>query len=116
MKVCKKQLSYMLFLALTLVAIYSGPTKTVNATQVEGGAVQTNGIVSFYKEDKSNSIDSTATIPTNNSANSAKPIGRYPSTGERNQKHLIVLGLLLLLLVFLLFYFIKRKKQKKESN
>ena len=83
-----------------------------------GGAVQTNGVISFYKGDSPASSDSSTTEPSEvpksgdtlpNTNNTVKPTGKYPSTGELVKTSLAFSGAAIVLFAIILILWRKRK-------
>lgn len=81
-----------------------------------GGAVQTNGGITFYEESISISSTEQSTTPsTTSKPTSQKPVGRYPSTGELVKASLGISGAVLVAIVLILFY-LKRKKERENTE
>ncbi|WP_086349972.1 LPXTG cell wall anchor domain-containing protein [Candidatus Enterococcus clewellii] len=108
-----------LFISVVVMAfIFLGKPAIGFATE-NGGAVQTNGVISFYEEstDSSSSTEPSSTteptIPTTEPTkpSGSKPQGKYPSTGELIKKSLGISGAALLLIALILFYVKRRKEQ-----
>ncbi|WP_321384336.1 cell wall protein [uncultured Enterococcus sp.] len=115
-----KNKTYYLLLSALLVMIMGG--NGFQSVSAEGGAVQTNGQITFFDETEStDSSDSTETsssqlpdaetsgsnLPDN--IGSLKPEGKYPSTGDLFEKSLSISGGIILaaVLLFALFRRIK---------
>ncbi|WP_086315369.1 hypothetical protein A5821_002852 [Enterococcus sp. 7F3_DIV0205] len=77
-----------------------------------GGAVQTNGVISFYDEDSTTSPSSSQ--QKDNPQLVEKPKGRYPSTGELVKKSLSLSGIILLLAAIILFFWTRKKSKKGD--
>ncbi|MGX7245491.1 LPXTG cell wall anchor domain-containing protein [Enterococcus quebecensis] len=77
-----------------------------------GGAVQTNGVISFYDEDSATSPSSSQ--QKENPQLVEKPKGRYPSTGELVKKSLSLSGFILLLAAIILFFWTRKKSKKGD--
>ncbi|MBL1224041.1 LPXTG cell wall anchor domain-containing protein [Enterococcus sp. BWR-S5] len=113
----KNKLSYLLLSALLVMIMGGSGFQPVNA---EGGAVQTNGQITFFDE-TTESSDSTETsgsqLPDTETSGSklpdtiggSKPEGKYPSTGDLFEKSLSISGGIILgaVLLFALFRKIK---------
>ncbi|OJG25037.1 LPXTG-domain-containing protein cell wall anchor domain [Enterococcus caccae] len=91
--------------ALTLAIVY--PLNA--AAKANGGEVQTNGVISFYEDSSSTESSSVPELTTSDSK-VAKPVGRYPSTGEMVKTSLVFTGVALVVIVLLLLFW-KRKKE-----
>lgn len=97
------------------------------AAAEEGGAVKTNGAITFY-ETSTDSSSSEAPVPSSEEPTPSseapapsdselpvtKPAGKYPSTGELVKKSLTFSGAALVLGVLLLFIWKRRKEGGAE--
>lgn len=113
----RKKINFLIFsftLLLTLAISYP----VTAAANNNGGEVQTDGVISFYEE-SSSTEPSTSTQPSDSTSSSsaqvAKPVGRYPSTGEMVKTSLVFTGAALVIIGLLLFFW-KRKKEKEGRN
>ncbi|MBM7690468.1 cell wall protein [Enterococcus ureilyticus] len=113
----RKKINILVFsftLLLTLVISYP----LTAAANNNGGEVQTDGVIRFY-EDSSSTEPPTSTQPSSStltsSAQVAKPVGRYPSTGEMVKTSLVFTGAALVIIGLLLFFW-KRKKEKEGRD
>ena len=117
----RKKINILVFsftLLLTLVISYP----LTAAANNNGGEVQTDGVIRFYEDSSStepSTSTSTSTQPSSNTSTSssqvAKPVGRYPSTGEMVKTSLVFTGAALVIIGLLLFFW-KRKKEKEGRD
>lgn len=111
----QKHLVSAFFVSVVAVALFfSYPL--LGIAEENGGAVQTNGGITFYEEStSSSSTEQSTTPPTPSKPTSPKPVGRYPSTGELVKASLGVSGAVLVAIVLILFY-LKRKKERENTE
>lgn len=120
----KKMKKKTVLFALIAMTGVTGMFPVTSYADENGGAVQTNGVISFYEEstnstetssskDSSTSTDSNSKPDTSASSEKPKPTGNYPSTGELVSKSLGISGVLLLILALLLFL---KKKHRDEKG
>ncbi|MGC6769300.1 LPXTG cell wall anchor domain-containing protein [Enterococcus sp. LJL51] len=105
-----------LFISVVVMAFIFMGRPAISLAAENGGAVQTNGVVSFYEETtepSSSTEPSTTTEPTTTPTkpSGSKPAGKYPSTGELVKKSLGISGAALVLIALILFYVKRRKEQ-----
>lgn len=111
MKKKLKILRTSIIVAIALLCFMAQPTHT--SAVENGGAVQTNGGISFYEN---KTIDSS--IPDNpktTPSDTTKPAGKLPSTGELVKRSLSISGAVIVVLA-IFFYLWKRKKGKNEEG
>lgn len=110
-----------LFISVVVIAFIFVGRPAIGLATENGGAVQTNGVVSFYEETtepSSTTEPSTTTEPTTTPTteptkpSGSKPAGKYPSTGELVKKSLGISGAALVLIALILFYVKRRKEQE----
>ncbi|MEI5993842.1 LPXTG cell wall anchor domain-containing protein [Candidatus Enterococcus mansonii] len=107
-----------LFISIVFTTLLFGHPM-VGEAEENGGAVQTNGGITFYEESTSNSAkesnDSNATTTPSQMQmpKPTKPVGRYPSTGELVKASLGISGIILIGIGLILFY-LKRKKEQRN--
>lgn len=109
-----------LFISVVVMAFIFVGRPAIGLAAENGGAVQTNGVVSFYEEtieSSSSTEPSTTTEPTTEPTkpSGSKPAGKYPSTGELVKKSLGISGAALVLIVLILFY-VKRRKEQESGE
>lgn len=119
---------YLILLSVIAVLLFTFTGRTVvQAVSNGGGAVQTNGDISFYEESTStsetedstenstadSSSSTTGTLPE--TGTTTKPAGKLPSTGELVVKSLSISGGVILVVAGILFW-LKRKKQADEGK
>lgn len=104
-----KTLGTSIMLAIAFLSFVVQPT-LVAATE-NGGAVPTQGAISFYEGKTTPS----SSEPTQTSSEVTKPTGKLPSTGELIKKSLSISGLAVILIA-VFFFFWKRKKGKAEEG
>ncbi|ALS02581.1 hypothetical protein ATZ33_14705 [Enterococcus silesiacus] len=117
------------FSFIAVLFLLLGVPKLAHAAE-NGGAIQTNGQITFFESEPSSSSSTEPTTSTSSSSSSTatttsdqtflpgkptKPVGRYPSTGELVGKSLSVTGLALLL-ILLVLYLWKRKKHAEQKR
>ena len=120
----QNRISYLL-LSSFLVVIVCGMFIVSIQANAEGGAVQTNGEITFYDETTGSTteptteptIDSSTSYPKTSGDDSGtrieKPVGKYPSTGELVQKSLSISGIVLIA-VGIIFFVLKKRKKEAE--
>lgn len=110
------------FSFIAVLLLFLGVSQTTNAAE-NGGAIQTNGQITFFESEPSSSSSIEPTASASSSASSTvtsgqqptKPVGKYPSTGELVGKSLSVTGAALLL-ILLVLYLWKHKKQTEQKG
>ncbi|MHC5217262.1 LPXTG cell wall anchor domain-containing protein [Enterococcus sp. LJL128] len=107
--------------SIVMTALLLIPLK-VSAEAVNGGQVATESVITFYEdeyEQKSSSSSSSNSMSTEDSsskvivAETAKPSGKLPNTGDLVQGSIGISGILLLVGALLLFV---RKKQGGKAS
>ncbi|MHC5226689.1 LPXTG cell wall anchor domain-containing protein [Enterococcus sp. LJL99] len=118
MKMKKNIVTYLLLFSLLLFGgLALGPSSMYGMEN----AVQTNGEIIFYEETKESTEVSkpqpTSSQPKESTPDKsvAKPVGRFPSTGELVKKSLLFSGSLVLLFGLFLCW-TKRKKSVSEKG
>ncbi|MGX7264242.1 LPXTG cell wall anchor domain-containing protein [Enterococcus crotali] len=115
----KKTQRLILPLFLSLFISLFGIASPVQASDEAGdGQVTRGGKIMFYEETQLSSSTEPSTseilIPTSSSApDTAKPVGRFPKTGELVRQYGWIGGGLLLLLFCLLFLRNSKKEERK---
>lgn len=128
----KRRPSLFISVALTALMLLAGPV--TGLAEEQGGAVQTNGVISFYEESTPPNSTTEPTsgttepsvsasevpVPSDTSSypstgTTTKPTGSYPSTGELVGASLGISGLILVALVLILFFY-KRKREQDSAG
>lgn len=118
----RKKIKFILFsftLVLTLALGY--PSNTL--AKANGGEVQTNGVITFYTESSTTEPTTEPTSepdkkdpPKTSEPKVAKPVGRYPSTGEMVKTSFVFAGAALVIIGLLLFFWKRKKDQEGRDS
>ncbi|MBO0439875.1 LPXTG cell wall anchor domain-containing protein [Candidatus Enterococcus ikei] len=106
-----------IYLIMTVV-LFSllGVGRSMQSYADEGGAVNTDGEISFFEEEP---IKDSSKPPSDSDSTSSvieKPKGRYPSTGELVIKSLGISGMALILIVGILFLWKRKKENERKAR
>lgn len=116
-----KKATYFVIASIVLGLFSVTAGKSAEASEVNGGAVQTTGVVGFYDDSTEPSTSSSSSSSTSTSTSSTpapvqKPTGKYPSTGELVKTSLSIAGAVVVGMVLLFFWMKRRENKRKEEN
>ncbi|MGC6769563.1 LPXTG cell wall anchor domain-containing protein [Enterococcus sp. LJL128] len=112
-----KKATYFVIASIVLGLFSVTAGKSAEASEVNGGAVQTTGVVGFYDDSTEPSSSSSSSTSTSSTpAPVQKPTGKYPSTGELVKTSLSIAGAVVVGMVLLFFWMKRRENKRKEEN